>query len=885
MRFLWSWLGNCFRSAARSTRPSRFSRPGLEQLEERLAPAIALNLEVPPTSSYGVDNSLVIQYSNTGTTAVAAPLLVVSADNANLWLPTDPAVSGSSLQVLATGPTGPAGTLAPGASGSIVVDYTSTSSSASNIHFSVGQLTPGQTINWSALQSSMQPSYIPSSAWNAVFANFMANVGNTTDSYQAALDADATYLAQLGEPTNDVARLVAYEINKANDVFSTTALGDSTDASLPTPSSLSLSFERWFQPTVAGRDQMGTMGLGWINNWDITASTDSQGNVTIDESGNFRSFTKLSDGSYLGTLGDDGVLTLSGGGYQLEEADGSLTVFNANGTLYYLQDSNGNRITATYSGSLLTQLTASNGSYLVLSYSNGLLTRVADSTGESTTYTYDGTGQYLLSATNEFGTTSYSYVTGQGAAAQNALASITFANGSHAYYRYDSQGRLIDEHQDNDQEDVQFSYGAAGGYTTTDAAGNSSTVLADDNGQVCETIDPLGNVTRFTYDADGNLLQVQGPQGANYSYSYDTKGNLLGETDPLGLTTTFTYNANNDLTSYTDARRNTTSYAYDSSNDLLSITYADGTKETWNNYNPQGEAAQFVNANGQAIGCQYNSQGLLIKETFADGSTYTYTYDTHGNMLTATSSAGTIQFKYQNSANPDLLTEVLYPNGQYLKFSYNTIGQRTQSVDQTGYTINYTYDALGRLSELTDGSGKLIVKYSYDTAGNLIQTDNGNGTFTVYTYDADGDVLSITNYAPSTGGASYNPANSSVNSFDVYTYDALGNVLTDTNQDGQWVYTYDVDGQLTHAVFTPNSSDADHLTSQNLQYAYDAVGNRISQTVNGVTTTYVVNDMNEYTNSTTSGVTTTYQYDKDGNLIAQTTSVAPRPTATTRWTN
>jgi RHS repeat-associated protein len=102
-------------------------------------------------------------------------------------------------------------------------------------------------------------------------------------------------------------------------------------------------------------------------------------------------------------------------------------------------------------------------------------------------------------------------------------------------------------------------------------------------------------------------------------------------------------------------------------------------------------------------------------------------------------------------------------------------------------------------------------------------------------------------------------------------YDALGNVLTDTNQDGEWVYTYDADSQLTHAVFTPNSSDPDGLTAQNLQYVYDAAGNRESETVNGVTTTYVANNVNEYTSSTAGGVSTIYQYDADGNLIAQTT--------------
>jgi RHS repeat-associated protein len=856
-------------------RPRRALR--FETLEGRTllsttSPNVLLSVVLPPSSSYGVNNSLTVDYTNTGTSAAPAPVFALSADNAKLWLPSDPAVGGTSLQLLATAPSGPAGTLAPGATGSIVVEYTSTSSTASAINFSIDQFTSGQTINWSALQSSMQPSNMSAAAWGAVFANFTANLGSTTDTYQAALDADATYLAQLGQPTNDVARLVNYEINKANDVFSTTTLGDNVDASLPVPGGLSLSFERWFQPDVSSRYQLGTLGLGWTDNWAVTASADASGDVTINESGVLRYFA-LSNGSYVPPLGDNGTLTkLASGGYQLTEANGTSTVFNSNGTLDYVEDSNGNTITTTYTSGLLTKLTASNGEYLTLSYTNGLLTTLADSTNtaaEDSTYTYSG--QTLVGYKDELGTTSYTYVTGQGAAAQDALASITNANGTQQSFSYDAEGRLIGEHQNNNQQSVTFSYGAAGGMTTTDADGNTTTMLADDNGQVGETIDALGNVTNYSYDAAGDLTAEDGPQGADYAYTYDSKGNLTSETDPLGLTTLFTYNANNDLTSSTDAKGNSTSYTYDANNDLLSVTYANGTQEKYT-YNPLGEATQFVNANSKTLTSTYNSQGLVATEAFADGSSYSYTYDAHGNMLTAKSASGTITFLYQNSAAPDLLTEVEYPNGQTLTFTYNTIGQRTQSVDQTGFTVKYVYDALGRLQELTDGSGNLLVEYVYDAAGNLIQQDNGNGTFAVYRYDGNGDVLSITNYAPSTGGTSFTAAQSAVNSFDDYSYDALGNVLTDTNQDGRWVYSYDADSQLTDAFFTPNNTDPDGLTSQSLQYVYDAAGNRTSQTVNGVTTTYVVNNVNEYTTSTASGVTTSYVYDNNGNLTSQTTS-------------
>src|SRR5207244_1921002 len=102
-------------------------------------------------------------------------------------------------------------------------------------------------------------------------------------------------------------------------------------------------------------------------------------------------------------------------------------------------------------------------------------------------------------------------------------------------------------------------------------------------------------------------------------------------------------------------------------------------------------------------------------------------------------------------------------------------------------------------------------------------------------------------------------------------YDGRGNVQTDTNQDGAWAYTDDADGQLTHAVFTPNNVNPDGLSAQDLLYVYDAAGNRVAQTINGVVTTYVTNKVNEYASSTTAGTgTTQYQYDLDGNLVAAT---------------
>ena len=214
----------------RPATPAREKRPRrvvlrLEATEDRTTPSVSVNLAVPASSAFGVTNSLTVQYRNTGASAVPAPVLIVTAPNANLWLPTNPSVVGHGLQILAASTYGPAGTLAPGASGSVVVDFTATSGASGPISFSVGQMTAGQSIDWSTVKSQLQPSYMSAAGWNAAFNNFVADVGGTTDALQAALDADATYLGPLGGPTVDVAALVAFEIDKADGDFGSAAAG------------------------------------------------------------------------------------------------------------------------------------------------------------------------------------------------------------------------------------------------------------------------------------------------------------------------------------------------------------------------------------------------------------------------------------------------------------------------------------------------------------------------------------------------------------------------------------------------------------------------------------------------------------------------------------
>ena len=229
-----------------------------------------------------------------------------------------------------------------------------------------GDSTP---MNWWSLESSLQPSYMSATAWSAVFANLTASFGSTTETYLTDLDNEATYLSQLREYTDDVQRLFGFAINIANNAATSGSLDSVTDASFPVPGAIPLDFVRQLNDSISGRDTMGPFGLGWTDNWQISASADSQGNVTISDDGSLLYFAKQSDGSYTDAPGEYGTLTLVSGAYQYVQTDGTIIAFNTNGTLNYEQDTNGNRITAGYNSSgELTSLTASNGSAITIAY-------------------------------------------------------------------------------------------------------------------------------------------------------------------------------------------------------------------------------------------------------------------------------------------------------------------------------------------------------------------------------------------------------------------------------------------------------------------------------------------------------------------------------------
>ncbi|MEG3916398.1 Calx-beta domain-containing protein [Microcoleus sp. w2-18bC1] len=802
--------------------------------------------------SYPAPGVVNLTYTNVGQTDVTAPLFRLSATNAGVTslqgsVAQENTTSTSLSQLLNLGfggsDKGAAGILAPGKSHQISFNYTPKSNGL--INFAVEQVNPNEVIDWAAIKAESRADYpfIDSGAWDAIWSNFTAAVGQTYGQFQAVMAEDANYLSQLGQTTNNLSRLYAFEWKQAANTLTNVGLISATDVVDAAPG-LSLTFNRTFSQSIAERYNLGTLGRGWSSQWDLRATTESNGNVVIRSVGDLqRFFEKQTDG----TLTEDGgaTLTIANSEYRLTEANGIVSLFGSDGKLNYVEDTNGNRITLQYTNDLLAKLVHTNGDSLTLAYNDRKrISEITDSTGQLTTYSYDTSGEHLLSVKSPEGTTTYSYDTGDIAAKKHSLLSVSSDLDYQRSFEYDDRGRLTEEFSNEQSQSLTYSYDSVGGVTVTDSTGASQTLLLDDRSNPGQIRGVNNQNLLFRYDADGNLIGATLPNGGKTAYGYDKSGNLTKQTNLLSQDVKFTYDATFDrLTGFTDPKGNGVNYTYDPKGNPTKFAYPDGSNQQFS-VDALGNITSAIDRRGNTIQYTYDKDGLLTEKQSADDSKVSYSYDTNGNLTTVTDGTGTITMQY-DAANQ--LTNIKYPTGRSLSYTYNADGQRTKLVSEDGYTVNYSYDPAGSLKTLTNATEEKIIGYDYDSAGRLIKETNGNGTYTSYEYDLQSQLTGLINYQ----------ADNTVNSKFEYAYDNLGRRTSMTTLEGTFQYGYDATGQLT-SVVTP--------TNRTIKYQYDAAGNRTRVTDNGTNTNYTSNNLNEYTKVGNA----VYTYDKDGNLISKT---------------
>ena len=492
---------------------------------------------------------------------------------------------------------------------------------------------------------------------------------------------------------------------------------------------------------------------------------------------------------------------------------------------------------------------------------SGRQTDVIDPLGHDTHYSYDGDGNEtsMIDALGHIANYSYDPL-------ERHVETI-FPDGTTKLIVYDALGRRIAE---------------------TDQNTNTTEYAYDALSRLVAVTNALGKVTAYSYDEADNVISETDANQHTTTYVYDSMGRRIQQGLPSGQTETYAYDMRGNLTNQTDFNGHSTTYTYDSLNRLSSKIPdpAFGAPTTTFTYTSTGQRATMADASGKTV-YSYNSRDWLTNkmETFTIvnfTSQLNYSYDPHGNLTEMSSSdANGININYRYDPLNRLQTVQDVQSG-ITTYAYDAVGNLTNYVYPNGIISGYAYDTLNRLTNLAtlNRQNALIAGYNYTvaaggqrlTSAESVLTTNGFQTINrIYNYDATyrllGENYSISASLPL-------PTSASI----TYTLDAVGNRLSRASTlpgIGSVTSSFDANDRLTSEAYDNNGNTlsgnapapgngvavgtatlncgydfedrvvtATNANGSIITVAYDGDGNRVSKTVNSVTTLYLVDEQN-----------------------------------------
>jgi len=450
-----------------------------------------------------------------------------------------------------------------------------------------------------------------------------------------------------------------------------------------------------------------------FNSYPINTATDPLGNDTV------YTFTALGTGCdlhetkqqiYQGAQSAGKVLQTRATAYQFAATNPQSGVFNGGAGTN----------TAVLPTTVTTTLDNNQATTTTTQYNDGGFTDVqpACTAGANNTFscTYSATQQMPLGLVTSTSTTDYGgstlktiqtqYLFQQNSSYRaanflNQIASTTILNGSGTQVAKTTYG--YDENNGSPQGIFAHKTSVNRWLNTTGANITSKTVY-NTQGMPSQSIDPVGNATRYSYDTTGAFVtQIQKP---------DTTLN--------GITTHHVTNYTYDTVSgkpltLTDENSNQTSYAYDNMARLISTTYP----------SPDG---------GQTTTCYTDSGGATCAQTAAPFQIIiTDKLSASQNKITTTyvDGLGRVTQTLLNS-DPDGATYsgvTIYDGLDRPSTVYNPTRcnpPTTNCGESTWGTNSNQYDALGRITQVTNPNGSTVLTTYTGRAAQI--SDEGNGT-------------------------------------------------------------------------------------------------------------------------------------------------------------
>jgi len=349
-------------------------------------------------------------------------------------------------------------------------------------------------------------------------------------------------------------------------------------------------------------------------------------------------------------------------------------------------------------------------------------------------------------------------------------------------------------------------------------------------------------LTSITYDVAGNKVAMDDPDMGDWTYTYDALGNLLTQTDARDCATSMSYDELNRLTqkSYSGSgacgSTPTVNYYFDTQSfSFLGDNYGggsnligrlsgmvDGSGATMYTYDTRGrttsETRKIYQDSGKTsaetftTAWTYNSADLPVTMTLDDGEVLTYGYDSAGNLLSLVNGSGFIYLASMRYDEAGRTTQMNLGSGSLLQKSFTYAAWNTSisggkltgmstvnSANATLQNLGYTYDAVGNITQISDGVAAETSAFTYDALNRLTAMNVTSGGSTVnsesFTFDATNGNLASKNSESYTYSSTHPHAAVALGT-NTYAYDANGNQTTRVVDGVTYLLTFDAANKL-----------------------------------------------------------------------------------------
>jgi RHS repeat-associated protein len=435
---------------------------------------------------------------------------------------------------------------------------------------------------------------------------------------------------------------------------------------------------------------------------------------------------------------------------------------------------------------------------------------ITDSVGNTTTYTLDAAG-HKTAEQNPLGTATFAYD------AANQLTSTTDKDGRRRDFTYDNVGRELTEKWINGAGQATYTatltYNSDGWLKSEQDPYSLYSLSYDTLGRLA-AIDNNGtpNAPRLyftlTFDALGNRTGLTDNLGGTVSYSYDADSNRVWESMKVSSTqgpqVTLNYDNEQHLTSIVRTVTNggpsvTTNYAFDVTDRLTTITHSSsqaGALATYlYSYDGASQLTQYSGPEG-TLTYGYDPAGELTN--VGNARLETYAYDVNGNRNYGSYTTGSANrltadgtFTYVYDSEGNLISKTRLSDSEQWAYSWDYRNRLTQVVEKTSGGVTVTNDVFTldienrRIGKSVNGT-----QYWYGYDGQNTYADfNSSGSLTMrYLTGKDLDALYARFDGTNTGwyltdliGSVRQLVNTSGTVVDQLSYDSYGNILSETS--------------------------------------------------------------------------------------------------------